>query len=68
MLDAGTMDFCTMIGPLGQIRATTAGFLDVAPLHHLKAQHPSFLPFLLKISTCQLGAMQLANPQLFNHF
>ena len=32
MLYAGTIDFCTVIGPVGQIRATTFGFSDV--LHY----------------------------------
>ena len=29
MLHAGTIDFCTVIGPVGQIWETTAGFSDV---------------------------------------
>ena len=49
MLHAGTIDFCTVIGPVGQIRATAH---DRSPFGcaPLKARHPSFLPFPSKSS------------------
>ena len=44
MLHSGTINFCAVIGPVDQIRATAAGFSD-APLHHLKLDIRHFFLF-----------------------
>ena len=56
-----TVHLWSIIGPVGHIRATKTGFVNVGPLLHLKARFPSRFPCPLAVF---LEAMQSATPRV----